>query len=262
MAMIRPRSQGARSRKRAGRARRSGDVDKRLRHPAFPQPDRTDRAVWHYMSLAKFIALLDTRALFFCRLDRLGDEYEGSLPRRWRRELQAPPTEAAKAERLRLSCHVNCWNMSEHENEALWRLYGAQDASIGIRSTYDELVHVLSQNHGVFLGLINYVDYDYREGSDAVRSRPGDAQATRLQAQGRSALRQGGRPLPAQQGGLAWRTTWARHPIELDRLVQGIYIDPYAPRWFEKVVKAVVRQFAPSLSERISWSSMKADPLY
>jgi hypothetical protein len=25
-------------------------------------------------------------------------------------------------------------------------------------------------------------------------------------------------------------------PVDLDRLVRGIYIDPHAPEWFEKIV--------------------------
>lgn len=86
-----------------GRSARQRRIDERLRHSAFPEPDRTDRPVWHYMTLVKFISLLDEQALFFCRLDRLGDEYEGSLPRRWQHEVPSPPREAAKAKRLRQS---------------------------------------------------------------------------------------------------------------------------------------------------------------
>jgi hypothetical protein len=86
-----------------GRPARRRRIDERSRHAAFPHPDRTDRPVWHYMTLAKFIELLDEEALFFCRLDRLGDEYEGTLPRRWLRDMRSPPREAAKAKRLRRS---------------------------------------------------------------------------------------------------------------------------------------------------------------
>jgi hypothetical protein len=241
-----------------GRSARRRRIDERLRHAAFPQPDRTDRPVWHYMTLAKFISLLDEQALFFCRLDRLGDEYEGSLPRRWQREVRSPPREAAKAKRLRRSCYVNCWNMSDDENEALWRLYGAQEASIAIRTTYDQLVEVLRGNDGVYLGLITYVDYDNDKGrmrSDLDRVMH-KRRAFRHEEEARfvkvldGAL--GRRPAPA---GLYVR-------VALDRLVHGIYIDPYAPEWFEKVVRAVVARFAPRLRRRITWSSMKADPLF
>jgi hypothetical protein len=49
-------------------------------------------------------------------------------------------------------------------------------------------------------------------------------------------------------------------PVDLNRLVRGIYIDPYAPEWFEKIVRAVDSKFAPTLSNRVTWSSIKADP--
>src|SRR5438552_3292106 len=86
------------------------DVQRRLAHPAFPQPARKDRPVWHYMTLAKFIALLDTKALFFCRLDCLADQYEGVLPNRWRGQVRRSAHQAHEADRLRRSCYVNCWN--------------------------------------------------------------------------------------------------------------------------------------------------------
>ena len=39
-------------------------------------------AVWRYTDVPKFVSLLAHRALYFARLDRLDDPFEGSLPRR------------------------------------------------------------------------------------------------------------------------------------------------------------------------------------
>ena len=243
-------------RRRAQGRSRQVDSEERLRHRAFPQPRRTSRPVWHYMTLAKFIALLDTRALFFCRLDRLGDDYEGRLPRRWRGELP-PAKEAAQTRRLRASCYVNCWNMSDDENEALWRLYGAQEASVAIRTTYAELVHVLEQTAGVYLGLISYVDcpFEERRMTSDLAHVMHKRRAFKHEEEVRFVKVLGGvRPQSARPDGLDV-------PVDLNRLVRGIYIDPYAPEWFEKIVRAVVSKFAPTLSNRVTWSSIKADPL-
>jgi hypothetical protein len=144
-------------------------LERRLAHPAFPQRARTDRSVWHYMTLAKFIALLDTRSLFFCRLDCLDDPYEGSLRRRWYgRGRRLCPTDEEETRKLRESCFVNCWNMSDDESEALWRLYGAQDASIAIRSTYDELANVLRRDDRLHLGLVSYLNPETEPASDSL----------------------------------------------------------------------------------------------
>src|ERR687895_233317 len=42
----------------------------RLAHPCFPQPAKRTAPVWRYMALPKLVALLQTRRLFFARLDR------------------------------------------------------------------------------------------------------------------------------------------------------------------------------------------------
>ena len=47
-------------------------------HPnLYPPPDGA--VLWRYMDFTKFVSLLERKALFFCRPDRLGDLFEGSL---------------------------------------------------------------------------------------------------------------------------------------------------------------------------------------
>lgn len=38
-----------------------------------------DIVLWKYMSLSKFLYLLNTHSLYFCRLDCFDDPFEGSL---------------------------------------------------------------------------------------------------------------------------------------------------------------------------------------
>ena len=47
------------------------------RHPSFPPPPDPHVPVWRYMDLTKFVWMLQMKALYFCRADRLGDPYEG-----------------------------------------------------------------------------------------------------------------------------------------------------------------------------------------
>ena len=46
-------------------------------HPSFESPADRDVSIWRYMDLAKFIWILQKKALFFARADQLGDPYEG-----------------------------------------------------------------------------------------------------------------------------------------------------------------------------------------
>jgi hypothetical protein len=238
-------------------------AERREAHPAFLQPDRGDRPVWHYMTLAKFIALLDTRSLYFCRLDCLDDDYEGALPRHWRARRGDAGEVAEEIRRLRAFCYVNCWNMSDSENEALWRLYGVQEASIAIRSTYDELAALVSRSPSLHLGLVRYVDDESAPdgiGSDPLVRVMHKRRAFRHEEEVRFVRLLDGFAHPESDERAGPRGLDL--PVDVERLIHGVYIDPYAPQWFEKVVRAVVAKFAPALADRVTWSSMKADPIY
>jgi hypothetical protein len=45
----------------------------------FEQAGEHD-GVWRYMSLTKFVSMLDTKSLYFSRTDKLSDPFEGSYP--------------------------------------------------------------------------------------------------------------------------------------------------------------------------------------
>jgi|SRR5215211_2316605 len=58
-------------------------------HPVFQQPSDPDVRIWRYMDFAKYVALLEEKALWFSRADklgeafgdRLGDPFEGTISR-------------------------------------------------------------------------------------------------------------------------------------------------------------------------------------
>jgi hypothetical protein len=52
-----------------------------VKHDHFEAPTDPSAPIFRYMDLAKFVSLLDTRALFFSRADLLGDAFEGSVTR-------------------------------------------------------------------------------------------------------------------------------------------------------------------------------------
>ena len=40
------------------------------------------KKIWRYMDFTKFVNLLDTESLFFCRADRFYDKWEGIFPKK------------------------------------------------------------------------------------------------------------------------------------------------------------------------------------
>ena len=50
-------------------------------HKSFKEPEDVEAKIWRYLDLAKFLAMIEKKTLFFCRIDKLGDPFEGSRPR-------------------------------------------------------------------------------------------------------------------------------------------------------------------------------------
>ena len=116
------------------------------------------QVIWRYFDFAKFASTLLTRALFFARLDLLGDPSEGSVSvpsvgareaywRRMRQDHELPESVVEDliirsphfTKQTRSMMYVNCWCMSECESPALRKLYGEGDRAVAIQSTYARL---------------------------------------------------------------------------------------------------------------------------
>jgi hypothetical protein len=141
-------------------------------HPVFKKPEDEGASLWRYMDFTKLMWMVEHAALFFARADLLGDPFEGSYSRAnlalrpvWYGEEGVPEEiwkglDAPRKHFLR-STFTNAWHMNNYESAAMWRLYLKTDEGIAIRSTFARLCESLkdAEPH-VFVGLVNYLDYD------------------------------------------------------------------------------------------------------
>jgi hypothetical protein len=125
-------------------------------------PDET--TIWQYMDFTKLVSILERRELFFVRIDRVVDTYEGTLSDFHRRERM--PTYRAQhpyrteeqhqktfndidnhvAEIIRCGkVLINCWHMNEFESAAMWELYAQRNSGIAIKTTYKRLKQSLDK---------------------------------------------------------------------------------------------------------------------
>ena len=148
----------------------SGSIEDRLQHPAFRQPKDFDVKVWRYMDLAKYIWLLTKSRLVFTRLDELADQHEGTLTARtveWmKRFIQENKTKdgwdviSKMFQDSRRTTFVCCWHAGNYESEAMWRLYCGPAGSVAIQTTYRRLVEFAAGHLDVYIGCVNYIDYE------------------------------------------------------------------------------------------------------
>lgn len=95
----------------------------------FTHLDNVNVKIWRYIDFAKFVSLLDSASLYFCRADMLGDSYEGTLPNKTIETVTTRFTEGGighEIERMfnltkeaKLTTYINCWNIAEHESAAM-----------------------------------------------------------------------------------------------------------------------------------------------
>ncbi|WP_143541783.1 hypothetical protein [Rhodoferax fermentans] len=137
------------------------------------------------MDFAKYVALLRSKALYFFRIDKFDDPFEGTISRAEYEDIVArakkgeqdgrlPPEWRGKyfdvlmqnARNGRRSCYVNCWHFNEGESEAMWRLYSQSSFAIAIKSRYCKLRDALptpsesGRPHvGPMLGRVTYLDH-------------------------------------------------------------------------------------------------------
>src|SRR4051794_7246539 len=97
-----------------------------------------DEILWRYIDVAKFMALLESQELFFCRLDKLQDKYEGHYSRSTidyhldlakevdpDKDMQNQILQAHLRElsETRQFTFVNCWHRNFSESLAMWKIY-------------------------------------------------------------------------------------------------------------------------------------------
>ena len=132
-------------------------------HLSCVQPFDEEVAVWRFLDLPKFLELLHSESLYFSRLDRFEDPYEGhatgehlaSIRLSFDQKVNELYDMMRKENRVRF--YVNSWHLTQHEPASMWKQYASANAGIAICSTYRQLKAVLeASDERVFLGLVQY----------------------------------------------------------------------------------------------------------
>jgi hypothetical protein len=245
-------------------------LEERLTHPCFIQPKDPNVKVWRYMNLAKLVSLLSGRELHFTRLDRFSDPYEGTFPKktiedmeRWfKKENKSPYFGGMKAHfaKMRGTYFVSCWYASNHESEAMWRLYRGSSGGVAIQTTYAKLLEAIRSDYTTYAGMVTYIDYEthllpWGNGFyPTMHKRIAFEHEREVRiVKWWSADSISGKHEPPEHLTLAWDST---------DLCEHVFVDPNAPKYYYDSVQAVVGAFAPELTSAIRWSRLKDPPAF
>ena len=57
---------------------------------------------------------------------------------------------------------INCWHASEHESEAMWKLYSGQGNGIAITTDFRTLVHSFTDRVPDIIANVKYISYEHQ----------------------------------------------------------------------------------------------------
>ena len=221
--------------------------------------------VWRYMSFAKFVWIIQNKCLWLSRADLLGDPWEISLSGE---ELQLlisrhpinPIDEARKetaeerAKRIiglwRNNTFINCWNMSIHESNALWKIYCKNADGVALQTTHEKLRSIKGRHS------LHSVTYPI-PGSN--RKTPSHVDLVTKK-----------RPMFSYEDEVrivfyddhneTGATKGVRLDFDFEHLIESVRVHPEADESFFRVVQNIVETYAKDFTGDVVWSDMKMGP--
>lgn len=265
-------------------------TDTHKKYISIPEPDAK---LWRYMDLAKFLSLLESNSLFFTRLDHFVDPFEGALgvienEEAWARkekerlkqwfkvedkyakrssddcDLDTKATQYLNGYRDKLkdwrTCnYVSCWHKSDYESEAMWQLYTRDGKQgIAIQTTFERLYHSLQSELYFDFGLVNYVDYnEHNNGNSNKRFNLFDAMWYKRKS---FEHEKEFRIIVTDDCKLAYRDFNKSIRVNLNLLIENVYISPQADTWYVELVQKVIRKYGLHLN--VFQSDLNKTPFY
>lgn len=228
-----------------------------------------DATLWRYIDFTKLVSLLEDQTIFFARADKLGDRFEGAWSNVNQMVLQSATTAEAKAWRIimdqaklrRRLILVNCWHASDHESEAMWKLYSGMQYGLAVKTNFKTLVHSFTDRTPDLIAQVEYIPYETKlmpwsylapffhkrlsfEYEREVRAIMGFLDPDEGQADHPSDICDVGLPFPID-------------PVEL---IQEVVVSPYAEPWTLDLVQAVCDRYGVAAPVRLS--SMASEPAW
>ncbi len=221
--------------------------------PVVKKPDDENSKIWRYLDFPKFVSLLHKKKLFFVQACKLPDRFEG----RWVKT-NTKLDEYFK-EYKKFTC-ICCWQKSEKESALMWEVYPKSDYGIAIQSTFNRLRQsFVNENKDIYCGEVNYTD-------SVLNSMPKNTLEPffrkRIYFKEENEIRAVYQEIDRgheKKSIIDFVNYGADIIIDLDKLIEKIYVSPKAEKWFHNLVQSIVNKY--ELNKEIKRSSLGDTPM-
>ncbi len=253
--------------------------------PNFEAPDNELTTVWRYMNFAKFVSLLDQKALFFARSSMFEDPFEGLYSNANLNEISSIEKldeNSNLLQNMRLLLNISlakrehiflsCWHMSEFESAAMWGLYSKDGMSLSIQSNFKRLKACFSQcQYKVSIGVVKYIDWN----KDRIPydnmfwpfsyKRKSFEHEHEIRALIDVFMEVGDEAYQIDKDSKIQKiesfvNNGVYVKVDLVTLIDKIFVSPKSPKWFLNLVKSVSQKYG--LDKEVVQSNLYDGPLY
>lgn len=231
------------------------------RHEQFFDLDE-ECTLWKYMSFSKFVNMLKGK-LYFNRLDSFEDVFEGTFPKynvEHRKELYggeiiSKDTYDNVEHLAKNTIYVSCFHKNEYETAFMWKQYADNDG-IAIKTTSKRLKESFHKTpKSIYVGVVQYMDYNKHfmpEGNIfnlALYKRKSFEPESEVRCvywktpESKTDLADLSQPIIDPNE----KTPFGEDiDIDLGKLIEEIYISPYAASYIKENVELIINKFGIS----------------
>ena len=222
-------------------------------------PNDPNTIVWKYLDMSKFLDLLLSQKMFMSRSDKFEDQYEGTFSEPTFEEIKKISENNPKFldyyKSHRENVVISSWHTNEYESFAMWQIFTKNQEGLAIQSTIGRLKEALlpEKHTEQYIGEVNYIDYkkEYIPFDDAFFPFLFKRKSFQYEREIRIISDVTSQNLTINDG--------LKINIDINKLIEKIYIHPKSENWYKKLVIEVVSKLGFDLE--IEKSDLESDIL-
>ncbi len=209
-------------------------------NPNITLPEDPNTIVWKYLDLSKFLDLLISKKLFMSRSDKFEDQYEGTFSEPTFEEIKKLSVnnpeflDFYKSHREKVV--VSSWHINEYESFAMWQMFTQNSEGLAIQSTIGRLQKALQteKEFNQYIGEVNYIDYkkEYIPFDDMFFPFLFKRKSFQYEREVRILSDLQDKDIKINDG--------LKINVDLNQLIEKIYIHPKSENWYKKLVIELV----------------------
>ncbi len=208
--------------------------------------------VWKYLDLSKFLDMLISKKLFMSRSDKFEDQYEGTFSEPTFEEIKKisadNPDFLDHYKQHRKKVAISSWHANEYESFAMWQIFTKNNEGLAIQSTIGRLKKAVQPeiNFEQYIGEVNYIDYkkDFIPFDDNFFPFLFKRKSFQYEREVRIITDVSEQNLTLDNG--------LKIDIDINLLIEKIYIHPKSENWFKKLVIELVEKLGYDFTIEIS----------